>query len=331
MSKYRSKYDRNSYVSKYNSTEGDSNDESESPRRVDGDRDRASKDSDYEHDKRDNYGDDDGGDEEDETEEFPIGNLLKYFSNNNIQIRGIFSYEERVTIIFIYFLNSGISLFIYVPSKYYIKIDSSVKNYMHISMKSEDEPSIDRSLFINSKMKSNRRMFETSFHRIKPLLEDSNYKLTHVDKEMLIYLDRHNEEVNTFSFNTPFNKKGFYFMIDLENFYKSAGNTEREIQSMEMLLNTKMYKVYDTELSDLKKTLIEIATNVKEFSSSKEITTYNDRIKRVNEVMIKNKNLGKSVTDCLEVAEKIREKNLSTLFYYEKIITFLNEIKELNE
>jgi hypothetical protein len=77
--------------------------------------------------------------------------------------------------------------------------------------------------------------------------------------------------------------------------------------------------------------MVNSISNVKEFSSSKEITTYNDRIKRVNEVMIKNKNLGKSVTDCLEVAEKIREKNLSTLFYYEKIITFLNEIKELNE
>ena len=49
---------------------------------------------------------DDDRDEEDETEEFPITNLLKYFSSNNIQIRGIFSYEERVTIIFIYFLEA---------------------------------------------------------------------------------------------------------------------------------------------------------------------------------------------------------------------------------
>ena len=202
---------------------------------------------------------------------------------------------------------------------------------MHVSMKNEDEPSVDKSLFINSKMKSNRKLFETSFLRVKPLLEDSNYKLAHIDKEMIVYIDRHNESINTFSFNTPFNKSGFYFMLDLENFYKSASNIESEIQSMELLLNTKMYKTYETELGDLKKVLVEMTGNIKEFSSSKEITTFIERIKRVNDVIQKNKSGGKSVTDCLEVSEKIRENNMFKLFYYEKIITFLNEIKELNQ
>lgn len=317
MSKYRSKYETTKY--KDDKIDDDKYD------------DKYDKEDDK-YDKEDDRDDrEDERDDEDETEEFPITNLLKYFATNNIHIRGIFSYEERVTILFIYFMNTGINLFIYIPSKYYMKIDSSVKNYMHISMKSEDESSVDKSLFINSKMKSNRRLFETSFNRIKPLLEESNYKLAHVDKEMLVYIDRHNEDINTFSFNTPFNKSGFYFMIDLENFYKSASNIETEIQSMELLLNSKMYKVYETELNDVKKVLLEVATNVKEFSSSKEISTYNERIKRVNDIINKNKGIGKSVTDCLEVAEKIRVNNMAKLFYYEKIVTFLNEIKELNE
>ena len=321
MSKYRSKYE----TSKYKDVK---NDDDKYDDRYDKEDDKYDKEDDK-YDREDDR--DDDKDEEDETEEFPITNLLKYFGTHNIHIRGIFSYEERVTILFIYFMNTGISLFIYIPSKYYMKIDSSVKNYMHISMKSEDDPSVDKSLFINSKMKSNRKLYETSFNRIKPLLEESNYKLAHVDKEMLVYIDRHNEDINTFSFNTPFNKSGFYFMIDLENFYKSASNIETEIQSMELLLNSKMYKVYDTELNDVRKVLLEVATNVKEFSSSKEITTYNERIKRVNDIINKNKGLGKSVTDCLEVAEKIRINNMTKLFYYEKIVTFLNEIKELNE
>ena len=323
MSKYRSKYDKSNYKKedKYDDRDDDREDDKYNDKHDD--KDDKHQDEDREDDRDD--------ESEDDTEEFPITNLLKYFGSNNIQVRGIFSYEERVTIIFIYFMNTGISLFIYIPSKYYIKIDSSVKNYMHISMKNEDEPSVDKSLFINSKMKSNRKLFETSFIRVKPLLEDSNYKLAHIDKEMVVYIDRHNESINTFSFNTPFNKSGFYFMIDLENFYKSASNIESEIQSMELLLNSKMYKTYESEIGDLKKVLVEMTGNVKEFSSSKEVTTFIERTKRVNDVIQKNKSVGKSVTDCLEVAEKIRENNMFKLFYYEKIATFLNELKELNQ
>jgi hypothetical protein len=288
-------------------------------------RDPDYKDNDYYEDNK--YRDDD--ESEDDTEEYPINNLIKYLSANKIGIHGIFSYEGRVVFIFVHYIQTGLDLFIYVPSKYYIKVDESVKNFLHISLRKEEEPSVDKSLFINSRYINNRKMIETSFDRIRPLLEDSSCKISYIDKEIMVYIDRHNEGVDSFSFNTPFNRKGFYFIVDLENFYKGGKGLEKEIHNLELLLNTKIYKVYDRELKDLSNTLSDLITSVKNFSGDKQSSTFSSRVKRVNDVIVKNLQNGKTVTDCTQVMSKIREDNFNNIFYYENIIHFLNEIKEL--
>jgi|LauGreDrversion4_2_1035121.scaffolds.fasta_scaffold138379_4 hypothetical protein len=294
--------------------------------------DKRREDDDYESSRRDeDRADDNYENDEDEISEYPITNLIKYFNNNNIGINGIFSYEGRVIVILIHFLNTGSDLLIYIPSKYYIKIDSSVKNYLHISLKREEEPAVDRSLFVNTRYLNVRKTIETSFDRIKPLLQDSVYKFAYANKELLVYIDRYNEGIEVFSFNTPFNRTGFYFIVDLENFYNLGKNIEKEIQNAEMLLNSKMYKVYDNEIQDVTKTLTEVFNDVKSFSGKGENELYITRMKKLNEIIGKNKNYGKSVTDCLDVVNKVRKDNFSKLMYIEKVIHFLNEIKELKD
>lgn len=278
---------------------------------------------------RDNDDNRDNDESEDEVEEYPINNLIKYFSMNNIGIHGIFSYEGRVVFIFIHYINTGLDLFIYIPSKYYIKVDDSVKNFLHISLRKDEDSAIDKSLFINSKYINNRRMIETTLDRFRPLLEDSSCKISYVDKEILVYVDRYNSGIDSFSFNIPFNRKGFYFIIDLENFYKSAKGLEKEINNLELLLNTKIYKVYDRELKDLSDTLKELSENVKNFNGEKQNQTYSNRLKRVNEVITRNIQGGKTTTDCTQLISRIREDNFNSLFYFENVIHFLNEIKEL--
>ena len=54
-------------------------------------------------------------------------------------------------------------------------------------------------------------------------------------------------------------------------------------------------------------------------------------MKKLNEIIGKNKSYGKSVTDCLDVVNKVRKDNFSKLMYIEKVIHFLNEIKELKD
>jgi hypothetical protein len=277
-------------------------------------------------DQDDKYRDDE---EDDDTEEYPINNLIKYFSANQISIHGIFSYEGRVVFLFIQYVQSGLDLFIYIPSKYYIKVDDSVKNFLHISLRKDEYDAVDKSLFINSKYINNRHMIEKSFYRMKPLLEDSNCKIVYVDKELLIYIDRHNEGVDTFNFNTPFNRKGFYFIVDLENFYKGGKGLEKEINNLELLLNTKIYKVYDKELKDVSSILSQLSDTVKKFEAEKQTQTYVNRLKKVNEIMGKNIQSGKTTTDCVQLISRIREDNFNNIFFYEKIIHFLNEIKEL--
>ena len=172
-------------------------------------------------------------------------------------------------------------------------------------------------------------MIESSLDRIRPLLEDSHCKISYVDKEIMVYVDRYNEGVDSFSFNSPFNKKGFYFIIDLENFYKGAKGLEKEINNLELLLNTKIYKVYDRELKDLSTTLNSLTANVKSFNGEKHNQVFMDRMKKVNSVIVKNSNSGKTITECTELISKIREDNFTNIFYYENIIHFLNEIKDM--
>jgi hypothetical protein len=77
-------------------------------------------------------------DYQDDVEEYEISNLLNYFKKNNIGVNGIFTSEGRTIFLLIQYLSSGIDLFIYIPSKFSIKPDNSVKNYFHINMKADE-------------------------------------------------------------------------------------------------------------------------------------------------------------------------------------------------
>jgi len=267
---------------------------------------------------------------EDEDEEFPIINLIKYFNTNNIAISGILSYESRVIFIFLHYLNSGLDLLLYIPSKYYIKVDSSVKNYLHISLKVEDEESPHNSIFINSKVTFNRKLYEDMFNRYKPLLEESYYKMCHIDKELLVYINRYND-IESYSFNSPFNKEGFYYMIDLENFYKVSTNIEKELMNIDIMYTSKVYKTIDIELSNMKIDVSEIENEIRTFSSNKKISQYTDRMKKVNDILANNKAGNKSVQDCTMLISKIREDNLKNIFGMEMIIKFLKDYKEIKK
>jgi hypothetical protein len=145
----------------------------------------------------------------------------------------------------------------------------------------------------------------------------------------MVYIDRHNEGVDSFSFNTPFNRKGFYFIVDLENFYKEGNNLEKNVAMNETLLYTRIYNTFDNELPGVYKLLTEISVDTKKFSGRSENKLYNDRIKRIGEIMSKNKKEGKGVNDCVALTSNVRSSNLKSIFYMEKIIQFLKEMEEL--
>jgi hypothetical protein len=267
-------------------------------------------------------------DVEDEVEEYEIGNLLSYFKKNNINVNGIFTHEGRTVFLFIQYQNSGLDLFIYIPSKYYIKPDNSVKNYFLINMKSEEEEEGTSSMFSNGRKNILKVSTENSLTRFVPVFQDSIYKLVYINKELLSYINRY-DGVDTFTFSSPFNKDGYYFMTDLENFYKEGTNLEKNLMNNETLLYTKVYSTFDNELPKLYSTLTNISVDSKKFSGKTENQTYISRLKRISDIMVKNKMEGKGINDCLNLISTVRSGNIKSMFYMEKIIQFLKEINEM--
>lgn len=271
---------------------------------------------------------DDNKYDDDEVEEYEISNLLNYFKKNNIGVHGIFTSDGRTVFLFIQYLSSGLDFFIYIPSKYYIKPDNSVKNYFHVNLKTEEEEGPVSSIFINNKSTTIKKSVEGSLNRFIPLFQDSIYKLVYINKEMLSYINRY-DTVDSFTFASPFNRVGYFFMTDLENFYKEANNLEKNVSMNETLLYTRIYNTFDNELPELYKLLTEISVDTKKFSGKSENHKYNDRIKRIGEVMSKNKREGKGINDCINLMSTVRNSNLKGIFYMEKIINFLKEMEEM--
>lgn len=271
---------------------------------------------------------------DDENEEFQISNLLSYFKKNNIQVHGVFSHEGCVRLLFIQYMNTGLDVFLYIPSKYTIKTDNSMKNYFHVSLRheEEDEDSVKTvpSIFTNSSLEFNKKSIETSLKRFIPMFSELHYKLVYIDKEYLCYINRY-DDIDTFTFIQPFNKKGFFFMIDLEKFYKLGSSIEKDLNNMETLLYTKIYNSIDGELPALYDTLNGVALSAKKFSGRNTLNTYIDRTRKVSEIYSNVKKQGKPLGECLNVISNIRKDNFETLFYMEKIVQLLKELKELRE
>ncbi len=267
---------------------------------------------------------------EDEVEEYEISNLLSFFKKNNIGVNGIFTFEGRTVFLFIQYLLTGIDFFIYIPSKFVIKPDNSVKNYFHINMKVDEEESDKISIFKSNSAPDMMNISKESLERFIPLFEDSIYKLVYINKEGMSYINRY-DEVDKFSFTNPFNKNGYFFMTDLENFYKESSNLEKNLLSQETLLFTKINNAFDLQLPSLYKILTDVSVEAKKYSGKTENDLYNGRIKKINSIIEKNKKEGKSNTECINVMSNVRSHNLKTIFYMEKVIQFLKEIKEMKD
>ncbi len=267
----------------------------------------------------------------DEVEEYEISNLLNFFKKNSIAVNGIFTFEGRTVFLFIQYLLTGIDFFIYIPSKFVIKPDSSVKNYFHINMKEEEqEESNTVSIFKSKSTPEMTTISKESLERFVPLFEESVYKLVYINKEGLSYINRY-DSVDKFSFTNPFNKNGYFFMTDLENFYKESSNLEKNLLSQETLLFTKINNAFDSQLPYLYNVLTEVSVDAKKYSGKNENDLYNARIKKINGIISNNKKEGKSTVECINVMSNLRSHNLKNIFYMEKIIQFLKEIKEMKE
>lgn len=272
---------------------------------------------------------------DDDVEEYEISNILNYFKSNNISVNGIFTFEGRTVFILIQYQNTGLELFIYIPSKFYIKPDHSIKNYFHINLKmeekDEDDTSVPNIFSVNKNNTVNeilKQSMEGSLKRFVPLFEDLSFKLVYANKEILSYINRYNS-VETFIFSNPFNRNGYYYMLDLEKFYGEGKDLEKSLSNTETLLYTKVYNVFDGEIPKLYNLITDISVDVKKFSGKSENSKHNERMSKIKTVMNNNISQGKGIGDCIKLIGSVRDGNLKNIFYMEKVIQFLKEIEQM--
>ena len=194
----------------------------------------------------------------------------------------------------------------------------------------EEDANTTVSIFKSKSTPEMTTISKESLERFVPLFEDSVYKLVYINKEGLSYINRY-DTVDKFTFTNPFNKNGYFFMTDLENFYKESSNLEKNLLSQETLLFTKINNAFDSQLPYLYNILTEVSVDAKKYSGKNENDLYNGRIKKINGIISNNKKEGKSTVECINVMSNLRSHNLKNIFYMEKIIQFLKEIKEMKE
>jgi hypothetical protein len=162
-----------------------------------------------------------------EEEVFKVSSLLSHIRKQNIEVKALFSFENRVVFLVCSYKDVGLELFVYIPSKYNITAEKSIGLPLYeLGFDEEDSTRNNESIFINqtvsTAVRKEKKEKIMSLHRFIPLLAEQSYKLLYLDDYYMVFIDRHNE-ISNFILSSPPIMKGYYFLTDMEYFLK-AGN-----------------------------------------------------------------------------------------------------------
>lgn len=262
-------------------------------------------------------------------EVFKVSTLVSHLNKQNIQIKAVFAYENRVVFLFISYLHIGLECFIYVPSKYNIQAEKSIGMPLYELAFDESESSSrsEDSLFVNqtvtTTVRKDRKEKSNSMSRFIPLLAEQPYKMLYIDKYYMVYIDRHNE-VASFIVSSPTIADGYYFTTDMEYFLKcgSASKIYGEIKQCEKALCNTVYSKINTSMIDNRATLVLLQQKLRELNPMVKNELYGKRVYKLDEVLAKGKN-----DSAIKLANKLRNDNFETMFDMEKWIYILNSLK----
>ncbi len=262
-------------------------------------------------------------------ETFKVSTLVSYLTKQNIQIKSVFAYDNRVVFLFVSYMSIGLECFIYVPSKYNIQAEKSIGMPLY-ELAFDETDSTSRgedSLFVNqtvtTTVRKDRKEKSNSMLRFVPLLAEQPYKLLYIDQYYMVYIDRHNE-VASFIVSSPTIANGYYFMTDMEYFLK-AGNATKvygEIKQCEKALCNTVYTKMNTSMIDNRATLVHLQQRLRELNPLMTKEMYTKRLQKIDDMCSKGKNDG-----VIKLANKLRNDNFHMMFDMEKWIYILNSLK----
>lgn len=270
--------------------------------------------------------DDDGLDNETEEEIFELSNLLSFLQRTKIAVNGIFTYDNRTVFLLLMYLNTGVEFLLYVPSKFNIKADNNIRNYTHVNMSMEEEDEVNNSHVVSYE-RDQRKRTENMLAGFLKIVKEGVYKLAVIQKTYMSFINRH-DSIESYIFINPFVTTGVYFIVDLEMFYKMATTFDRDLLHFEQLFTNKILSGVDVEITNVIPTLDNVYKDIKNFSSRGISSKYAERIDKLSNLMGKYKGQSK-MTEIYGLFSTVRTNNLKKLVYFEEIINFLKDIKNI--
>jgi hypothetical protein len=264
--------------------------------------------------------------EEEEEEVFELSNLLSFLQKTKISVNGIFTYDNRTVFLLLMYLNTGVEFLLYIPSKFNIKSDNSIKNYPQVNLTIEEEDE-ENNFHTVSYEQEIRKRTENMMNRFVKVVKDGIYKMAIVQKTYMTVINRH-DAVESYIFTNPFVSTGVYFVIELETFYKMASSLDRDILNFEQLFTNKILSGVDVEINRITPILNKVYKDINTFSSRQISAKYTERIDKLSNLMITNKGTSK-MTDVYNLFSRVRTDNLEKLIYYEEIVNFFKDIKDM--
>lgn len=261
-----------------------------------------------------------------EEEVFKVSTLLNHLRKQNIDIKAIYAYENRIVFLYISYRDIGLELLIYVPSKYNIQAEKSIGLPSYELALDDDESKGEDSIFINetvsTAVRKARKEKTSSLLRFVPLLAEQPYKIVYVDDYYMIYIDRHNE-VSSFILSSPPLYKGYFFMTDMEYFLKSTGHKiYNEIRHREKALSETVYNKINISMIDNRATLVQLQQQFREMNPEKSKLLYSQRVHKLDGILSRGKN-----PECVKITNKLRNENFENMFDMEKFVHILNSLK----
>ena len=263
---------------------------------------------------------------EEEEEVFELSNLLSFLQKTKISVNGIFTYDNRTVFLLLMYLNTGVEFLLYIPSKFNIKSDNSIKNYPQVNLTIEEEDE-ENNFHTASYEQEIRKRTENMMNRFVKVVKDGIYKMAIVQKTYMTVINRH-DAVESYIFTNPFVTTGVFFVIELETFYKMASSLDRDILNFEQLFTNKILSGVDVEINRITPILNKVYKDINSFSSRQLSAKYTERVDKLSNLIITNRGTSK-MTDVYNLFSRVRTDNLEKLIYYEEIVNFFKDIKDM--
>lgn len=281
------------------------------------------KEEDYEEDPT--Y-DEDEPDDEPKSSRYKISNLIALFAKHGITLNTIFTYKKRVMIVQI--TQEGFTYFVYIPSKYEMYIDRSlgIATY-EMADDDEDESKDEQDTLFYSKLpifnlRRAKKSKQKGLTRFLPLVSDSPIKIIYITQYFLCYISRHNE-VDSMIMLSPCNQSGYFYLTDLEFFFKTITKMPEELTKFEQAFNEAVYNRLTVEIDHARVMLSRATKVVNQINPKSTKHAFSKVINKLEKYANNEKHRNKAFKMMVDA----RNKNLNSMFQIENVTYVMKEFK----